>query len=128
MLQWKTSEFAIFGAVCLLSETVGSAHAQRYALTDLGPGVALGLNDTGQVVGYSSVNGNSVATLWSGGMTTILGTLPGWTDSFAAGINDAGTVVGYSGDVPATPVFFNGIAANFPVDSFTAKPLHGVAA
>ena len=50
-------------------------------------------------------------------MTTILGTLPGWTDSFAAGINDAGTVVGYSGDVPATPVFFNGIAANFPVES-----------
>ena len=124
MSHGKSFGLAIFAAVGLLGETTGSAYAQRYALTDLGPGVALGLNDAGQVVGYSLVDGNPghpVATLWNGGMTAILGTLPGWTDSFAAGINDAGTVVGYSGPVPTNANLFNGIAANFPVGSFNGQ-------
>jgi probable HAF family extracellular repeat protein len=123
MSRWRSFGLALLVAASLLGEAAGSAHAQRYALTDLGPGVALGPNDAGQVVGYSvfAGNPNQVATLWSGGVTTNLGTLTGWTDSFAAAINDAGTVVGYSGPIPRNDIFFNGIAGNFPVVSFYGR-------
>jgi len=71
----------------------GFAEILPYEITDLGPGEAWGINDAGQVVGYSS----GYAFLWdsTNGMID-LGTLGG-SASTAYGINDAGQVVGYSG-------------------------------
>ena len=61
-------------------------------LTDLGPGNALGINDLGQVVGYSGNN----AVIWNSGSSTLtdLGILPGMSFGEANSINDAGVVVG----------------------------------
>ena len=64
---FKTSGLAIFGVVCLLGGTTGSAHAQTI-----------------------------FATEWSNGQVINLGGLPGSTRSQAYGINDAGQVVGFS--------------------------------
>ena len=60
----------------------------------LGPGVAQGINDAGQVVGASGVS--SVATERSGGGVIHLQGLPGSDGSYAYDINDAGQVVGGS--------------------------------
>ncbi|HXI76923.1 MAG TPA: choice-of-anchor D domain-containing protein [Steroidobacteraceae bacterium] len=49
-----------------------------------------------------SPNGTSHATLWTGGVPTDLGTLPGAESSDALGVNDSGTVVGRS-DLPPNP-------------------------
>ena len=57
---------------------------------------AEGINDAGQVVGWSQVGGTVYATEWSGGSVINLGRLPGSTASYATGVNDAGQVVGYS--------------------------------
>jgi probable HAF family extracellular repeat protein len=56
-----------------------------------------GINDSGEVVGYS-ISGDNVynAFLYSDGTMSDLGTLPGDIDSHATGINDYGDVVGYS--------------------------------
>ena len=88
-------------------------------LSDLGSlgadGFAYGINNSGQVAGYSSTpnpewpgcgkvgycpESSDEATLWSGGTITGLGTLGG-PNSHAYGINDAGQVVG-SADVLIT--------------------------
>ncbi len=58
---------------------------------------AYGINDAGQVVGYSSTAGSSAthAFLYSGGVMIDLGTLNGgYSEAF--GINDAGQVAGFS--------------------------------
>jgi probable HAF family extracellular repeat protein len=57
---------------------------------------ALGINDAGQVVGVSTVDGVAVATEWSNGQVIDLGAAPGSVGSWAYGINDAGQVVGFS--------------------------------
>jgi probable HAF family extracellular repeat protein len=81
-----------------------------YQITDLGtlPGFnasfALGVNDSGQVVGYSINDARPYhAFLWDAatGMQD-LGTLPGDSYSYARGINNSGQVVGSSG----TSIFF----------------------
>jgi probable HAF family extracellular repeat protein len=73
--------------------------------TDLGPpsafdSAAEGINDAGQVVGFSAgPYSPAFATLWNGTTGyTILGTLPGTFSysSAADGINAAGQIVGYS--------------------------------
>ncbi len=63
------------------------------ATTVLGPGVGLAINDNDQVAGYQVLITGTVATLYSSGTTTNLGTLGGDT-SIAFGINNAGNVVG----------------------------------
>jgi probable HAF family extracellular repeat protein len=58
---------------------------------------ASGINDAGQVVGYSYAAAGGNAFLWQNGIMTNLGELPGGgDDSFALGINNAGQVVGSS--------------------------------
>ena len=54
---------------------------------------AFGINDAGQVVGFSQVGVAQYATEWSGSTIINLG---GDVDSEALGINNAGQVVGYS--------------------------------
>lgn len=75
--------------------------AAMYDVTDLGNlgqpfSFAYGINDTGEVVGYSGDYSVS-AFLWnrSTGMTD-LGTLPGTSESVAYDINNAGQVVGWT--------------------------------
>ena len=64
---------------------------------------ARGINNKGQVAGYSTTNGNSLvnAFLDSGGVIQDLGTLPGGTWREAHGINNNAQVVGV-GDAAAT--------------------------
>jgi len=57
---------------------------------------AYGINNAGQVVGYSDASNDYHATLWDGETITDLGTLPGGTESYAVGINNIGQVVGWS--------------------------------
>jgi probable HAF family extracellular repeat protein len=71
-----------------------------YSVTDLGSlggssSYAYGINDSGQVVGYSLTAGNALdhAFLYSGGTMNDLGTLGG-NFSYAYGINNSGQVVG----------------------------------
>jgi probable HAF family extracellular repeat protein len=61
-----------------------------------GAGGALGLNDTGWVVGASSDPSFSInhATLWVGKRAIDLGTLPGGNQSSANGVNNHGEIVG----------------------------------
>ena len=72
-------------------------------MTDLGTlggtvSYARGINDSGQVVGYSyTSSGIYHAFLWQNGSMTDLGTLGG-TESYAYGINNNGWIVGESYD------------------------------
>ena len=78
--------------------------AKAGAITDLGTlggsfSFANGINDSGQVVGFSSTAGDATvgAFLYSGGVMTNLGSLGGLA-SEANGINASGQVVGYSSE------------------------------
>ena len=90
-MKWMISVAAAFVAATssLLLGPV-EATATTYIVTDLGPGIAFGINDLGQVVGDSF----GVATVWSGGVATPLQALPGSSGSGATGINNAGQVSG----------------------------------
>ena len=63
---------------------------------DTGSTQAMGINNAGQVVGYSYDNSaNEQAVIWNGSTTpTALGTLTGGTGSQATAINSTGQVVG----------------------------------
>ena len=85
----------------------GAAAAGGYNITDLGAlgapsgdygdSEALGINEAGQIVGWSTdASGYSHACLWQNGTITDLGMLPGGYGSQAWGINDAGQIVGSS--------------------------------
>ena len=82
---------------CLL--TSAAQAVTQYTITDLGSldgswSVALGINASGQVVGYASTAmGYERAFLWENGVMQDLGSL-GDTRSRAAGINASGQVVG----------------------------------
>ena len=90
--------------VLLLASATGNAWGgYLYTVTDLGvlsggtESVALGINNKGQVVGYSdTANGNNHAFLYSGGVLTDLGVLSGGVWSQAYSINDNGVIVGAS--------------------------------
>ncbi len=61
--------------------------------------VATGINNAGDVVGYSYTSASDAhAVLWRSGAIIDLGTLPGQSVSEAYAINDNGRVVGRSGD------------------------------
>jgi probable HAF family extracellular repeat protein len=84
--------FLLSGGQLIPLGTLGQGHGNAPFST------ALGMNDMGQVVGWSfTPAGVSHAFLWTPGVgMTDLGTLPGDTNSFAYGVNDAGDVVGVS--------------------------------
>ncbi|MFT4543305.1 MAG: putative HAF family extracellular repeat protein [Planctomycetota bacterium] len=94
----------------LLTALAPSTWSQTtYQYTDLGTlggidSAALGLNDQGQVVGWSAIAGCMTsqglpcrhAFLFENGTMTDIGVLPGDEDSVARTINNAGTIVGTS--------------------------------
>jgi probable HAF family extracellular repeat protein len=57
--------------------------------------VGLGINNAGQVIGYSNTSGATRGFIYTGGVMTSLGSLTGGS-SFAYGINDSSQVVGGS--------------------------------
>jgi probable HAF family extracellular repeat protein len=80
---------------------------------------ALGINNRGQIVGYSTDGRTSHAFLYENGTMIDLGTLPGDGSSFANGINERGQVVGDSynrfGDHPF--LFDKGVMVNLAAGS-----------
>ena len=93
----------------LILGALGANAQAQYSYTDLGTlggdaASALGLNDVGQVVGWSTIPGCTTsqglpcrhAFLWENGTLTDLDVLHGDEDSVARTINNAGTIVGTS--------------------------------
>ena len=67
--------------------------------TDLGPGFAMAINDTGAMAGFTSgpgYNNQNVALFWANASSTAaaIPTLTGFDASLASGIDADGTVVG----------------------------------
>jgi probable HAF family extracellular repeat protein len=78
----------VFAALSLLGiGLINAANADTYAFTDLGTvggdaSYAYGINNAGQVVGWSATAGNAAAqdaVIWNSTAPTILGTLGGTT-------------------------------------------------
>lgn len=93
----------------------GTKWATLLNLPGQGPPNAQGINDAGQVVGSSYVDGlHPHATLWNGSTPTDLGGVPGYTSSWAADINNLGQVVGSSKGVAT---LWNGMVA-FDLNTF----------
>ena len=115
---------AVFSAVLGFGTSASAQQVERSYLidlnsktvTDLGTlggaeSVAFGVNEAGQVVGYSYTAGGARHAFITGddgmGMRD-LGTLGGASDSEAYGINNAGQVVGSSGDGVDSHAFITG--------------------
>ena len=95
---------AVLLAVAGIATTAARAQTS-YSFRDLGTlggtfSIALGVNNQGQVVGYSFLPGGTStsrdehAFYWANGVMTDMGTLPGgtWADAYA--INNLGEVIG----------------------------------
>ncbi|MFT4709873.1 MAG: putative HAF family extracellular repeat protein [Bacteroidia bacterium] len=123
---------SLIGGLVLLPSlaSIGLAWGdQPYEYTDLGDlgggeSVAFGLNDVGQVVGWSTLAGCTTsngapcrrAFLWQGGLMIDLGKLPGDEESFARAINNSGTIVGTSeSDIIAGSGTFHAVSWNWGV-------------
>ena len=94
----------VIAVICIFLPTSAFA-IRRYTIIDLGTeGVrshAYGINDFGQVVGYSSTGTNIHAVMWENASRTDI-----WDGSTAYGINDLGQVVGYSSTGTSKHPFF----------------------
>ncbi|MFN0134262.1 MAG: hypothetical protein ACKVW3_17250 [Phycisphaerales bacterium] len=102
-------------------------HALRWIgtqATDLGTlggkhALALAVNDTGYVVGYSTLPGDTQtrAFIWHGGPMQALVTLPGVIESYAYDISNSGYVVGTAASANSTRPFRwrNGAAIELPI-------------
>jgi len=73
-----------------------------------------GINDSGQVAGYTGQYNTAMAFLYSQGVLHSLGTLPGDSSSMAYALNNAGQVVGVSQGTSASHAFLysNGAMQN----------------
>ncbi len=95
-------KLVVLASIIVLSVSLISHAETLYTMTDLGTlggseSRAMGINDSGQVVGHSEISGNSAqhTFIYDGTTMTDLGTLGG-SESRAYGINDSGTAVGSS--------------------------------
>jgi len=92
------SEFALGLAAIFLIQFNASAQPYTFSILDTLGGTlsqARGINNFGQIVGYSTSNTNTTfhATLWNGITAVSLDERPDFR-SFALGINDSGQIVG----------------------------------
>jgi probable HAF family extracellular repeat protein len=75
-------------------------YSDRTGLVDLTPdsdtGIAMGINDAGQVTGYKTAVGGYHAFRWTNGGFLDLGVLPGFAHSFGFAIDATGRVAGSS--------------------------------
>ena len=127
----KAKLLCVAALLCMGVTNVANA-ATFYSLTSL-PSLggkwsfAYGINNAGQVVGYSFTSDNSThATLWNGGAPIDLGTLPGGTSSFAHAINNGGQIVGYTagGGNPTATLWNGGAPANLGSTSSVANAIN----
>jgi probable HAF family extracellular repeat protein len=86
---------------------------------------AYGINDAGEVVGYSQIASTQHAIEWKSGNLINLGGLPGASGSVATAINAAGQVVGYSffGSVSIATEWSDGVVISLeaqPGSAFSA--------
>jgi probable HAF family extracellular repeat protein len=116
MMKGSQSVSICLAIVSCLSLGAPLLAVSNYTLTDLGTlggySEAMGINNRGQVVGYSAIPGSNAqhAFLYSDGVMQDLGTLGG-TRSWAYDINDNGQVVGDSytvGDSVLRPFLYSG--------------------
>lgn len=116
-----------------------SVTAAAYTITDLGTlggygSYAYGINDKGQVVGYSQteVGWHHKPFLWENGVMKDLGMLPGSQWSKAFDINNSGQVVGYAHFIDISERAFlweNGVMTELatPVsESITSSHANGI--
>ena len=95
---------AILGGLGALLLTSVAVAAPVYSITEIKPPVdsfyGAAINEAGQVAGTGSVTpgGPPHALLYSRGVVTDLGTLPGATATVVTDINRKGQVVGYAGE------------------------------
>lgn len=117
--QCLVRRFVKTGMLMAVAATCTVANAQDYSVMRLGAGSATAINDSGQVVGSSSITGR--ATLWSGSTTIDLG------DFTPTGVNDADQVSGYgsiSGYVttPQPVLWIGGTVTHLP--TLTVDPMY----
>ena len=99
----RLSVWLIRFGMAALALLLGAQVRGDYIVTDLGPGDALAINASGQVVGWSNTVGTSTSGFfYSNGTLTILN--PGAVSGGARGINASGQVAGwYSINGPLLP-------------------------
>jgi probable HAF family extracellular repeat protein len=109
---WRVTATAVNGRGQVIGSSVTGKDApiplkphaflwQNARMVDLTPAAhpdakAVAINDRCQIVGYQA-DPVKAAYVWQGGKLTVLGRLPGATDSTANAINDRGQIVGWSG-------------------------------
>jgi hypothetical protein len=97
------------GFVYLPANAPQASPQLRYIVIDLGPRVANAISESGRIVGTTLFGGEIHAAYWNNSRSPAidLGTLPGFTQSFAADINPRREIVGAAGIFPALrPVFW----------------------
>ena len=91
----------------------------RYIVIDLGARVANAISESGRIVGTTLFGGEIHAAYWDNSQSPPidLGTLPGFTSSFAADINPRSEIVGAAGSFPTFRPLFWASSRSAPVDS-----------
>jgi probable HAF family extracellular repeat protein len=89
-----------------------------FIVIDLGTRVANAIGESGRIVGATHFGAEIHAAYWanSGSPATDLGTLPGFTSSFAADINPPGEIVGAAGSFPTFRPLFWASSQSEPVE------------